>query len=326
MSAALSWQPLGWLSGGLSLDNRLSDLKCDVKYFDYVSRIDTRAAATLKIDAGSFALQPSVLFTRVEDFTEGAAKTLVKVSPAVVATWEDGSGIFTARTFWKDIFRVPTFNDLYYTLTGNAAIRPEYARQADIGFDLVSPEEWKHQFRLSADAFLNRVRDKIVAVPVNSQFRWSMMNFGEVRGGGLSLSLTHSCSLAGLSVNSLVTYSFEKATDRSDPGNIGYGGQIPYTPFHSGSAVVTAAKGPWEVCVSLLCSGKRYSASDNNRETLLKGWSTVDLNLSRKIVDIGKSRLKGIVSLTNLLCARYEIVRRYPMPGTGASIGISLEM
>ena len=130
------------------------------------------------------------------------------------------------------------------------------------------------------------------------------MNFGEVRGGGLSLSLTHSCSLAGLSVNSLVTYSFEKATDRSDPGNIGYGGQS----------------------VSLLCSGKRYSASDNNRETLLKGWSTVDLNLSRKIVDIGKSRLKGIVSLTNLLCARYEIVRRYPMPGTGASIGISLEM
>ena len=326
LSAALSWQPLGWLSGGLSLDNRLSDLKCDVKYFDYVSRVDTRAAATLKIDAGSFALQPSVLFTRVEDFTEGAAKTLVKVSPAVVATWEDGSGIFTARTFWKDIFRVPTFNDLYYTLTGNAAIRPEYATQADIGFDLVSPQGWKHQFRLSADAFLNRVRDKIVAVPVNSQFRWSMMNFGEVRGGGLSLSLTHSCRLAGLSVNSLVTYSFEKATDRSDPGNIGYGGQIPYTPFHSGSAVVTAAKGPWELCLSLLCSGKRYSASDNNRETLLKGWSTVDLNLSRKIVDIGKSRLKGIVSLTNLLCARYEIVRRYPMPGTGASIGISLEM
>ena len=173
LSAAMSWQPLGWLSGGLSLDNRLSDLKCDVKYFDYVSRIDTRAAATLKIDAGSFALQPSVLFTRVEDFTEGAAKTLVKVSPAVVATWEDGSGIFTARTFWKDIFRVPTFNDLYYTLTGNAAIRPEYATQADIGFDLVSPQGWKHQFRLSADAFLNRVRDKIVAVPVNSQFRWS---------------------------------------------------------------------------------------------------------------------------------------------------------
>ena len=96
--------------------------------------------------------------------------------------------------------------------------------------------------------------------------------------------------------------------------------------FSRVSAVVTAAKGPWELCVSLLCSGKRYSASDNNRETLLKGWSTVDLNLSRKIVDIGKSRLKGIASLTNLLCARYEIVRRYPMPGTGASIGISLEM
>ncbi|MGN0201682.1 MAG: TonB-dependent receptor plug domain-containing protein [Candidatus Cryptobacteroides sp.] len=326
LSVSVSWQPSRFISGGLSLDNRLSDLDCDVKDFNYVWRLDTRAAAALRLSAGGFALQPSLLFTRVEDFTEGAAKPLTKLSPALIASWENGSGTAAVRAFYKDIFRVPTFNDLYYTLTGNAAIRPEYARQADIGFDLGSPEEWKYRFRLSADGYLSRVRDKIVAVPVNSQFRWSMMNFGEVRGGGLSLSLTSECVLAGFELDSQVTYSFEKAVDRSDPENIGYGGQIPYTPFHSGSAVIAAARGKWELCTSLLFSGKRFSASDNNSGTLLKGWCTVDLSLSRNIPIHGGPVLNAALDISNLFCARYEIVRRYPMPGTGASLRITLEL
>ncbi|MGN1214847.1 MAG: TonB-dependent receptor plug domain-containing protein [Candidatus Cryptobacteroides sp.] len=326
LSMSVSWQPSRFISGGLSLDNRLSDLDCDVKDFNHVLRIDTRAAAALRLYAGGFTLQPSLLFTRVEDFTEKAAKPLKKFSPAVIASWENGSGTVAARAFYKDIFRVPTFNDLYYTLTGNAAIRPEYARQADIGFDLDSPDEWKHHIRLSADGYLNRVRDKIVAVPVNSQFRWSMMNFGEVRGGGVTLQVSHGCNLSGFDLNSLFTYSFEKATDRSDPGNIGYGGQIPYTPFHSGSAVMTAARGQWEFSASILFSGKRYSASDNNPDTLLKGWNTTDLTISRTFPAKGRTRLKAAIDISNLFCARYEIVRRYPMPGTGANLRITIEI
>lgn len=326
LSLAMSWQPSAWISGGLALDNRLSGLHCDVTGFSPVQRIDSKAACSLKLSAGGFALRPSLLLTRIEDFTEGAAVPLLKLSPTVIASWENRSGTIAVRAFWKDIFRAPTFNDLYYTLTGNAAIRPEYATQGDIGFDLCSPKNWKVRSRLSMDGFLNRVKDKIVAVPVNSQFRWSMMNFGLVRGGGASISLVSACEFSGFSLNSLVSYSFEKASDRTDPESIGFGGQIPYTPFHSGSAVLSGAGGPWEISISALFSGIRYSVSDNNPGTRLPGWSTVDLSLTREVVRRPGTRIRAGIDITNLFCTRYEIVRRYPMPGTGACFRITIEL
>ena len=38
-------------------------------------------------------------------------------------------------TFHKRIFRVPTLNDLYYTLVGNTQLQPEYTSQWDAGAD-----------------------------------------------------------------------------------------------------------------------------------------------------------------------------------------------
>ena len=39
---------------------------------------------------------------------------------------------------------------------------------------------------LALDMYYNRIEDKIVAIPMKCQFRWSMVNFGLVKSLGLS--------------------------------------------------------------------------------------------------------------------------------------------
>ena len=84
----------------------------------------------------------------------------------------------------KRSYRLPSFNDLYYSQVGNSSLVPESALQ--FGTDLRcfgAGGAWRWEARLSP--YYNRVSDKIVAIPTSSQFRWTMLNIGQVDVTGL---------------------------------------------------------------------------------------------------------------------------------------------
>lgn len=324
-SATVAWYPLDWISMNFAFDERWSDLICDVRYFNYVQRFDTKAAAAVSIAYEDLSLQGSLLYTRVQDITKGQADPLDRLTPTVVAGWRNGQGTMVLRAFYKSIFRSPTLNDLYYVLVGNARLRPEYARQWDLGFDLQSPASWGMQTKLSVDAFLNRVTDKIVAMPIRSQFRWTMMNFGKVHGSGINASLSGSTAFGRTKVNAMLSYSYEDAVDLTDPEAISYGGQIPYTPWNSGSMVLGAGRGPWNANLSVLYTGKRYRSADNIAENLLDPWMTADMSISRDFIVRGYG-LNLAMDVNNILNQQYEVVTRYPMPGINYMIKITVKI
>lgn len=90
----------------------------------------------------------------------------------------------TAEGFVKRTFRMPTFNDLYYVNYGNVSLSPEDAMQYDlrIGYDVSPAPGWS--LSAKAEGYYNDVRDKIIAVPTSSQFRWTMYNIGRTRIAG----------------------------------------------------------------------------------------------------------------------------------------------
>ncbi len=330
-SAALAWYPFDWISLNFAVDERWSDLDCDVKYYNYVQRLDTKAAAAASMAFKGFSLQSSLLFTRIKDISESSAEPLEKLTPTVVLGWRNSSGTMVLRGFYKSIFRAPTLNDLYYTLVGNAQLQPEYARQWDLGAEFQSPASWLVQLKFSADGYISRISDKIVAMPAQSQFRWSMMNYGKVHGNGLNLSLAAASEINKTKLNLLVSYAYENAVERTDPESISYGGQIPYTPWNSGSIVIGADRGPWCLNLSFLYTGERYSSADNIEENLLGEWMTADLSLSRDFKILQKNgRQPCLLNLgldvSNLLNQRYEVVRRYPMPGINYMLKITLNI
>lgn len=314
-SAAIAWYPADWISFNVSYDQRWSDLTCDVRYFNYVQRFDSKAAGAVTVTRRGFSMQASMLWTRVQDITKGSPEPLSRVCPSVAASWHDRSNILTIRSFYKPVFRAPTLNDLYYTLVGNAHLKPEWARQKDVGLDIQPLRSEAFSTKVSVDAFLSDVTDKIVAMPVASQFRWTMMNYGKVKGQGINASWTTASRVAGFTVSTLISYSYEESRERTDPEVISFNGQIPYTPWHSGSAVIGAGKGPWNLNASFLYTGARYRASDNVPENRLDPWMTADLSAARTF-SLGKGvMMEAGLDLNNILGQRYEVVSRYPMPG-----------
>jgi outer membrane cobalamin receptor len=229
------------------------------------------------------------------------------------------------RAFYKRIFRMPTFNDLYYTFIGNKDLKPEYTTQYNVGgtYKRVWEKGLLRSAELRADGYYNEVEDKIVAMPTSNQFRWTMMNFGLCHIWGLDASLRTSWRLGMLDVSTNCSYTFNRAMDHTDKGSPFYGGQLPYIPWHAISAIAGLSWRDWAFNYSFIYTGERYEASANIPENYSKPWYTSDLSLT-KLVRIKKCTLRITGEVNNVFNQQYEVVQCYPMPGTNFKVKINV--
>ncbi len=140
------------------------------------------------------------------------------------------------RASVKDAYRVPTFNDLYYSSMGNTDLVPEKAMQYNLGMTFGG--KILDYTTLSVDCYYNKVSDKIVAIP--TMFIWKMVNLGEVEIKGVDINAsTYFTLFGGARFNISGNYTFQHAIDVTDPTDKNYRDQIPYTARHSGNAMVT---------------------------------------------------------------------------------------
>lgn len=249
--------------------------------------------------------------------------------------WMPSLSLFYAPFRWLELdaflkrsYRLPSFNDLYYTQMGNAALDPESAAQAGIDLRLKhAARAWSWELRLSP--YLNRVDDKIVAIPTSSQFRWSMLNIGRVDVTGLDVKADARWHRAGWTLASTFRYAFQQSLDHSDPGSGTYGNQIPYIPLHSGSIDLSAGWKDWTLSWNTVLTGARWSRTANTPDYYIAPWTVSDASLFRHIrLPASRDRAKapvldaGIIG-RNLFNHRYEVVQGYPMPGINLLLSVA---
>lgn len=308
-SVAAAWNS-SWLSLTASTDLRWSDLTTNVYRSAYVYRLDSKSLLSAIASYRGFEGNIALLYTHIGDHSARSAQsaaTLSRLTPMLLASWHRRT--FTVRAFHKRIFRAPTLNDLYYTLVGNAQLRPEYTSQFDLGVDYKD-----RHLHLALDAYYNRIEDKIVAIPMKSQFRWSMVNFGLVKSLGLSATAGYDRTWGRFSLNANANYTCQRDRDYSSPHDPEYRNTIPYSPLHSASLIVDLAYDGWSLCTSWLYTGDRFALISNNRDDLLGAWQTVDLKLNKRF-RIRRHYVQATVECNNLCDSRHEVVKRYPMPG-----------
>lgn len=308
-SVAAAWNT-SWLSLTASTDLRWSDLTTNVYRSAYVYRLDSKSLLSAIASYRGFEGNIALLYTHIGDHsarTAQSAATLSRLTPMFLASWHRCA--FTVRAFHKRIFRAPTLNDLYYTLVGNAQLRPEYTSQFDLGVDYKD-----RHLHLALDAYYNRIEDKIVAIPMKSQFRWSMVNFGLVKSLGLSATAGYDRTWGRFSLNANANYTCQRDRDYSSPHDPEYRNTIPYSPLHSASLIVDLSYDGWSLCTSWLYTGDRFALISNNRDDLLGAWQTVDLKLNKRF-RIRRHYVQATVECNNLCDSRHEVVKRYPMPG-----------
>jgi outer membrane cobalamin receptor len=247
----------------------------------------------------------------IEDYTH--------LSPSIGASVEWVRNLHL-RGFYKNIFRMPTFNDLYYRDVGNNNLNPEKTHQWDLG--LVMKEAHLAAGRITVsntlDGYFNIVKDKIVAFPRHNLFSWTMLNYGKVYIAGAELNTFWQSRITSkyiLRLNGNVTY--QKAVDRTDPNSKTYNHQIPYTPLWSGSASLSLQT-PWiTVTYALIGCDKRYALSQNIPANEVPGYIDQSITLSHDLKFRNDSMLSLKLELLNIANEQYEIIHNYPMQGFG---------
>ena len=329
-SSANEYEITDLWSVSASYDFMWNTLDADVYGFVKPDRISQYLSAATALNLDRFKIQASALGTFIHDRIKGQQAPSDKrvFSPAVFMNgYPLHNKDFSIRVFYKQSFRMPTFNDLYYADMGNSKLSPERVTQYNVGL------LYDHQnssfisaARVSADAYYNRVKDKIVAYPKGQQFRWTMLNLGlvDIKGIDVTGLLTFN-PYKDFYLTVRAQYTFQRAIDITNPADNYYRDQIPYIPRHSGAAVVNAQWRGWSVNYSWIYVGERYNQQENIRYNYTQPWYTSDVSLSKDF-KLGGVSLRGLVEINNLLSQDYDVILNYPMPKRNYRFTLTVEI
>jgi vitamin B12 transporter len=318
-SLANEFQLLPFWKINLSADYIYNTLDANLYRFPYPTRNTFLAVLATDFKFGSINIQGSLLATLINESVEiyeaGSGKE--EYTPTVMLNWKPfPANDLRLRAFYKSVFRMPTFNDLYYTFIGNSFLRPEYTDQYNVGltyFKLLKGTVFNF-LSVQSDVYYNSVRDKIVAMPSSNLFRWTMVNLDEVRIKGLEVNVKANGSLSKkLSFSGLLNYTYQQATDVT-PDAYNYKHQIPYIPLHSGSFTASVDADSFGANYSFIYTGERYNQKTNIPVNYVEPWYTHDISAwySFKICDYPVT-LRSEVN--NLFNQYYDVILNFPMPG-----------
>lgn len=317
-------------SASLSYDLRWNKLDADMYAFAYPTRWSNLLAAATAVDYTRVKLQASLLASIIKDHTRaaGSRPTVTRWTPAFFANiYPLHTRDLSFRAFVKRSFRMPTFNDLYYTDIGNASLKPESATQYDVG--LVYGHVWHHgiirHFSIQADGYYNTVHDKIVAYPKGQQFRWTMLNLGRVHIHGTDIEAETTLQpWREIGVTARVQYTYQDARDVTDPSTPYYNDQIPYIPWHSGSLIIGLTYRGLDLHYSFIYAGERYNEQENIIYNHMEPWYTNDITASYHWSH-KKYAYRLTLEVNNLLSQDYDVIVNYPMPKRNYQLGLNVE-
>lgn len=319
----------GW-SASLSYDFRFNTLRADLPLFAYPHRFTNLMSVATAYNHRRFSIQASLLGNSIKDHarTLVSRKSTQTLTPALFMNVAPWSALpMTVRAYVKKSFRMPTFNDLFYTDMGNAALNPESAIQYNIGVNYSTLSQPRStRVSLSMDVYYNTVHDKIVAYPKGQQFRWTMLNLGRVHIKGMDVEAQVIQQLTPMwRLDVRTQYTYQDARDVTNPTDTYYHHQIPYVPWHSGSLVVGVASDRWTLDYSFIYVGKRYNQQENIRYNYMQPWYTNDVHGSYSF-KWGKKRCRLTAEVNNLLDQDYDVILNYPMPKRNYAVGLTVEM
>jgi len=269
-----------------------------------------------------FTAGANILYTltRETSQTGKAAPDRDRVSPTLSVSYKLlENKELRLRAFFKNIFRLPTFSDLYYHDFGFVDLRPEITNQYDAGLVYRETEiPFIKELEISTDAYYNRVTDKI-SIKYGMPYS-SIRNIGRVDVKGFDACIKFSIPvIKSTLINFNASYTYQLAQDMT-PGSSNFRDQIPYTPVNSGTGSVSCRYRMMEFGYNLLYSGKRWNGQNINAN-LLPAYAEHSLFAN---ITIQKFRIMG--EIINLFDTQYQIIKDYPMPGRNYRITFSMDL
>jgi vitamin B12 transporter len=270
--------------------------------------------------------------------TQLAYQSIYEHNTASKGTWKQRANPFIELTYqhakrielrsgiaYRSSFRMPSFNELYYNNIGNTQLNPERAEQFSLFSDLVI-EKTRVDWTIRPTIYFNQVIDKIVAIPSQNLFIWSMQNVGLVHVKGFDFQCLASFELnKNNKLNLSSNYTFQYATDQTDPNSPTYGHQLAYVPLHNGNIDLSYHYKKHGLRLGVFANSLRYSLNENTPSNIVKAYALLDAAIFTRF-DYKTHQFRLQFSVKNALNSSYAVIRNYVMPGRNFLITLNYEI
>jgi len=312
-----------YFNGGTELV--LSDLEEDGQNFDHPSRIHSVSLIGINLNVESYKLiaQLSSQYI-IEDNPNGlSGKDRFRVNPFLSIEQQGNGKMKLKQSLWyRNSFRMPSFNELYYNNIGNNLLEPEDANQVSYGVSFL-PIDKKISVFVRSNVYFNRVKNKIVAIPTKNLFVWSMQNVGKTNVYGFEVILDANYTL---NKNWIFTttgnYSYQRTLDVTDEKSPTYKNQIAYIPLQTVNFDVSLSFKKAGLRFSNYYVSERFSLNENIIANRVDGFLLSDLTIFYRYQWNNKQSLKIQFTAKNILNQSYSYIRSFAMPGRNYLISI----
>jgi iron complex outermembrane receptor protein len=229
-------------------------------------------------------------------------------------------------------YRVPTFNDLYWTPGGNRDLQSERAWTEEITLEfhlrrrtIFGGLYWNADY--SVTAYNRNVYNMIQWTPSASY--WSPHNIGEVWSRGVEhrLKLVVKNSSVRFTLLGTADYIRSTAEETAIVNDPALHKQLIYVPAWFGSTMLSIDWKDWYLSGSWQYTDLRFTTRDHTE--YLPSYQLVNAAIGKQFrLSNAKHSYMGNIFFraNNILDAQYESVSWRPMPGRNFSLGISVSM
>lgn len=312
-------------SADYSFNNLNSSLSTDTRPYRHA----VLQSATAKYTNGRITAMARLLYSLYMNGAKDGpgARDMKRLSPSVSVSYKlQADRDLYIRASYKNIFRTPTFNESYFYHYGSTDLLPESTDQWNVGLTWRTAKASGTVAQFTADAYINHVKDKIVAVPYN-MFVWTNINVGKVLSRGCDITANLEHRFAGTSHVLLfaANYSYQRVENRTNSESPYYGNQLAYIPVHSGSATL-GYENPWiNLSMHATAVSKRYANNEHYDGTDVSGYVESGITAYRNFA-VGRHAFEVRADVKNIFNRQYEVVSHYPMPGRSYQITLNYKL
>ena len=209
-------------------------------------------------------------------------------------------------------FRIPTYNDLYWSSAGNPDLLPENSLQGQLGAKITIAN-----FNIDLTGYYNSVTEMIRWLPVSDGV-WRPRNEDEVRIFGVEAIANWSQKINAHSLNIYGTYAYT-ISENAQTEN-----QLIYVPYHKATAGFDYDFKRFNTGIQVVYVGEVFTRSDNNSRYNLDAYALANFNLGYSFGKKEAFELGGRVN--NVFDAEYQSVENRWMPGRNFSIYLNLKL
>ena len=231
--------------------------------------------------------------------------------------------LLSFRTSLGQTARVATFNELFFGQIGNTNLRPEQAKMFNLGGTWNAKFERNLSLEISVDGFVGHIKDKIVTIPTQNLFVWSVRNVGEVLSYGFdaAVMLEKRSEDKKKALQLIQKTSLNVSRDITDRNSSTYGHQIPYTPYWNYSGELVAEWKFLQLSYEVGYYDFRFVLGENIASNVLDEYWLHSVRLSG-VVKLKSTQVRIYGKVNNLFDTHYQVIRSFPMPGRNFEVGL----